>query len=201
MHLASLTKSPSLILFLSHLGGTLTEILVGHILVGIIYALGDISSLSSTLTTLHPILNVVTPDYKPTGRTVVQHNHDQVAFSGLLASGATIAFHVRTGIEKPAPGSSKGFHWIIDGENGTIEVTGDSAFYTLSRPSQVLINGEPWALDSEFEYPKGPLQVSWEEFAKGEEGTYSSFEYAVKVHRVVDAILESARNGVRVSLN
>lgn len=183
------------------LGGSHTELVGGHLIAGLIHALGDISSLSATHTTLYPTLELLTEDHKPTGKTMERGSPDQVAFSGVLASGATVSLQLLTGISASAAGHTPEFYWIVRGETGTIEVTGGSPYYSLAPPTQVLVNGEPWALPDGYNYLTGPIQSAWEEFAKGTEGAYASFEDGLKVHRVADGIIRSARDGVRVEFD
>lgn len=171
----------------------------GHLLSALIGALGPVSSLSSTLTTLYPTLRVVDNNNEPIGKTATRHNPDQVAFTGLLASGATINFQIITGASPTVKGHTP-FRWTVVGEKGTIETTGDSFLFSFS-PFKITVNGEPWEPDYEWNYRTSPIQKGWEEFAKGEEGHYATFEDAVMLYKIVDAINVSGRDGVRVSIN
>lgn len=168
---------------------------------GFLHALGDFSSVSANFARLYPQVEITDDDNKPTGRFIERRTEDQIAVAGTLNSGATVTFHLRTGLSKLKPGRTY-FSWIIDGEEGTIEVRGDSAFYTLDQPHTLIINGEEWKPDETETSIAVPLERAWEEFSKGpEEGKYATFEQAYKLHQLVDAIQRSARDGVRVTLD
>lgn len=144
-------------------------------LTGLVHALGNFSSVSATFERLYPQLEIVTDsDKKPTGKFIERKTEDQIALSGTLKSGATVAFHLRVGLSKTKPGRTY-FSWTIDGEEGTIEVRGNGAFYTLDHPHTILINGEEWKPEEDTTIG-APLGRAWDEFAKGpEEGHYATF--------------------------
>ena len=171
----------------------------GHLVSGLISALGPISSLSSTTTSLYPTLELLDSSGKRTGKTTTRQNPDQIAFTGLLASGATVSFQLTTGVTPAAKGHNP-FRWTVIGEKGTIEATGDSVLYTMS-PSKITVNGEPWEPEAGWNYLTGPIQVGWDEFAKGSEGGYATFEDAIKLHKVIDAVRVSGRDGVRINIS
>jgi predicted dehydrogenase len=124
---------------------------------------------------------------------------DQLAFSGTLDSGAVVSFHFRAGLSAAAPGRVP-FEWIIDGEKGTIKIEGSSSVYHVAHPQTVLINGERWEPQEKLVDFTGNVAAAWAEIAKGDRGDYATFEYAVRVHRVIDAIRRSAREGVKVDI-
>ena len=171
----------------------------GHLISALLGALGPVSSLSSTLTSLYPTLGLLDNDNQPTGKTTTRHNPDQVAFTGLLASGATVNFQIVTGASS-AVKSYAPFRWTVIGENGTVDITGDSLLFTMV-PSKITVNGEPWEPEAEWNYLTSPIERGWEEFAKGDEGKYSSFEDAVKIYKVVEAINTSHRDGARKDID
>ena len=162
--------------------------------------MGDIISVSATFATLWPSSELVDAALKPTGATLTRTSEDQIAFSGTLASGALLSFHVRAGVSTATPGRNPGLVWIIDGEEGTIRVENTTLFWHVLHPKNVLINGEKWVPEQELVDYTGNLQSAWEEFAKGSEGAYFTFEDAVRVHTIVDAVRRSAREGVRVDI-
>ena len=106
---------------------------------------------------------------------------------------------MRGGLSVKKPGRVP-FEWIIDGEEGTIKLESDSSFYHVAHPKNVYINGEKWEPEEKLVDLVGNLASAWEEFSRGEEGNYSTFEDAVRVHTLVDAIRRSAREGVRVNV-
>ena len=175
------------------------DIAGGHLLAGLTYLLGDVTSVSATFATIYPKAELLDGKSQPTGKQISRSTEDQVAFSGTLASSAVFSFHLRSGLSATKPGRVP-FEWIIDGEEGTIKVEGDSPFFHVSHPKNVYINGEKWEPDHELVNVTGNLQSAWEEYAKGAEGQYFTFEDAVKVHTIVEAVRRSAKEGVRVNI-
>lgn len=176
------------------------DIAVGHFLSGFTAVFGDFASVSATLATLFPTAQLVDEQLKPLGETVRRTSEDQVAFTGVLTSGAVVSFHFRAGLSAGTPGRVP-FVWIVDGEKGTVKVEGPSSFYHVVHPETVLVNGERWTTEEELVDYTGNVAAAWQEIAKGSgEGKYATFEDAVRVHKVVDAIRRSAKEGVRVDL-
>ena len=68
------------------------------------------------------------------------------------------------------------------------------------RDKAVLLNGKEVPLD-ETELDKlGNTAKAWYEYAKGEEGKYTTIEDSVTIHRVLDATLKSIKEGRKVIL-
>ena len=121
--------------------------------------------------------------------------------SGVLASGATVTFHLRGGLSKDKSGRVP-FEWLVDGTEGSVEVRSDSLWISMQEPHTVRIKGEPWKPERlESAGLVGILESQWREFAKGDEGEYATFEDGYRVHKLVEAIRRSAREGVRVSID
>ncbi|GJE92404.1 Gfo/Idh/MocA family oxidoreductase [Phanerochaete sordida] len=178
-------------------GASFLDIALGHFLAGFIPLLGDFTSVSATLATLYPEAALVDGAGKPTGATVARTAEDQIAFTGTLASGAVVSFHFRGGLAAAKPGRVP-FEWLIDGEDGTVRVEGPSSFYHIQHPTSVTVCGEPWAPPVKPVDFTGNLAAAWAAIADGEEGAYATFDDAVRVHRVIDAVRRSAREGRRV---
>lgn len=171
----------------------------GHFLTGLVQVLGDIASVSATFATLYPDAEIINDNNEPIGKTQ-RTGEDQIAFSATLKSGAILSFHFRGGLSATKPGRVP-FEWIIDGEEGTIKVESDSSFYHIAHPKNVYIKGEKWEPGETLVDLTGNLGSAWTEIAKGEQGNYTSFGDAVKIHRVIDAIRRSAREGVRINID
>lgn len=168
-------------------------------MVGFTYLLGGITSVSATFANLFPVAEIIDDKLQPIGKKVSRPAEDQVAFNGTLASGAVFSFHLSSGLSSTKPGRVP-FEWIIDGEEGTIKVEGGSPFIHVQHPKNVYINGEKWEPAHELVDVTDNLQSAWEEFSKGPEGLYTTFEDAVKVHTIIDAVRRSATEGVRVNI-
>jgi predicted dehydrogenase len=98
---------------------------------------------------------------------------------------------------KSTPGR-KNFIWEIDGEEGSIRLEGDSAFMNVRDP-KVFLNGEL----VEVQNAPGLVDIlasAWMEYAKGEKGNYTTMEDGVRLHRLIDAIKRSAKEGKTIQL-
>lgn len=172
-----------------------------HMLAAALWALGDFASVSAHFATLNPRREVIDADRKPTGRSVAWPHEEHIAVSGVLASGATATLHVRGGLAKDKPGRVS-FEWLVDGTEGSVEVRSSSPWINMRGPQTVLVKGEPWKPEREESADlAGLLESEWREFAKGDDGEYATFEDGYRLHRVVEAIRRSAREGIRVSID
>jgi predicted dehydrogenase len=172
------------------------EIAAGHQLSIVTYLLGEFASISATMATHYPTAALMDKDRKPTGKTVTVSNPDQIAFTGLFKSGAVSSMIWRGGL-KSTPGR-KNFIWEIDGEEGSIRLEGDSAFMNVRDP-KVFLNGELVEVQNA-PAPADILASAWMEYAKGEKGNYTTMEDAVRLHRLIDAIKRSAKEGKTIQL-
>lgn len=191
---------------------TLLSIIGGHFLTILDHVLGGFSEIVGTGTIRFPTGQYVDEDGKPTGEVSHSTVHDQVAISGVLRGaheGALASVVCRAGI--PCSGEQgrgrRMFQWIIDGEQGSIEIANREsdgqwgAFFTL-KEKDVYLNGEKVELELEAtEFAQlGQAGRAWLEFAKGEEGKYTTMEDAVRLHRAVDAAQTSILEGRRIVL-
>jgi predicted dehydrogenase len=175
------------------------EIGVGHQLSVVTYLLGDFASVSATTATHYPIATILDQQRKPTDKTVAVSAPDQVAFTGIFKSGIISSITWRGGM-KSTPGR-KQFIWEIDGEEGSIRLESDnfaSAFMHIRDP-QLYLNGEPVEVQTTTG-PSDNLAAAWAEYARGEKGDYTTMEDAVRIHRVLDAIKRSAKEGKTIQV-
>lgn len=162
--------------------------------------LGDFASVSATFASLYPEAEIIDNSGKPTGQRVARTNEDQIAFSGTLKSGVVVSFHFRAGLSDAKPGRVP-FVWVIDGEESTIKVEGGSSFYHVLHPKNVFIKGEKWVPEQPLVDFTGNTEAAWGEIAKGKQGDYATFDDAVRVHKVLDAVRRSAHEGIRVNID
>ena len=103
-------------------------------------------------------------------------------------------------IGAPCPFSA-GSKLIIDGDEGVIKLEAEgllSGFFNAMPPSKVILNDEEVALEG---VPfVGNTGKNWEEFAKGDKGEYPTFDDAVDLHKLIDAIWRSSQEGKRIDL-
>jgi predicted dehydrogenase len=170
------------------------------------FVLGEFTDLSAVSDLRRPLITI-----KETGEQIVKTAADQIAVIGTLASGATATVHIR---EAVAGGT--GFLWEINGTDGTLRITADSAvpgIYPLTvagahGPNEPAELAVPTALTR-----KWPALVSLEggpaynvgrayaAFAADiDNGTHTvpDFADAVRRHQVIAAIERSAASGERV---
>jgi predicted dehydrogenase len=187
-------------------GANLLTIAVGHSLDILNFVLGEFTDLSAVSDLRRPLITI-----KETGEQIVKTAADQIAVIGTLASGATATVHIR---EAVAGGT--GFLWEINGTDGTLRITADSAvpgIYPLTvagahGPNEPAELAVPTALTR-----KWPALVSLEggpaynvgrayaAFAADiDNGTHTvpDFADAVRRHQVIAAIERSAASGERV---
>lgn len=95
-------------------GATMLTIPFGHTLDGVCFALGEIDRITATTATRRPAVR-----NRDTGELVPMTAADQVAVTGVLASGAVAVFHYRGGST-----AATNFRWEINGTEGDIVVEG-----------------------------------------------------------------------------
>lgn len=171
---------------------------IGHYLEIFTQILGGFASVTATAATLYPTATLVDSDGKPTGQTLPNSAPDHFAFSGVLQSGAFANVVWRGGLK--ATKGRQHFIWEIDGEEGSIRLSSDSSAFLHITDPQLYVNGELVEVESNGPPVIGNLQAGWEEFAKGSSGTHATLDDAVRLHRLLDAISVSAKEGKRVDL-
>ena len=184
-------------------GATMLSIPVGHTLAAVEEVLGKVQDVSSVLANHWSEVTV-----KDTGKTLPKTAHDQVLVSGTLASGAPIALHYRGGQPRTAPG----LVWEINGTRGDLRIRGPFGHAQLV---QLTLEG---ATDTEalhaIEIPDsyregldlaavpgnvGRLYARMAADLRDGTHTAPTFDDAVSLHRLLEAIEVSAETGKRVS--
>jgi len=187
-------------------GATLLTIPLGHTLAALRDVLGEVAEVSAVMATRRPTAMSI-----DTGEMLPASAPDQVLVSGILASGAPISIHYRGGASR----DGNGLFWEIHGTEGDIRVSGSSghvqmvqlsltggrgaenAFRALEIPASYRTG---WPEDVE----AGNVARLYARMAKDlRNGTRTapSFEDAVGIHRVIDAIERAAESGYRVALS
>lgn len=186
-------------------GATLLDIQGGHFLACFIKALGeDFASVNAVMQTRFPDYQV-TPAFgePPTSdETFKRTSEDNIAIAATLKSGTVASLHFRSGLSTTKPGRTP-FIWLIDGTEGTIKVEdndpGAASFIHIRHPS-LYINGEKVVFDpAPLDFIHN-INAAWEEIAKGGQGEFSTFDDALVVHKVIDAVRTSAKEGRRVDI-
>lgn len=186
-------------------GATMLTIPLGHTLAAVLDVLGEVAQVSALMANRRN--TVVALD---TGETLPTNAPDQVLINGLLASGAPLSIHYRGGLAR-----GTGLAWEINGTRGDIRVTGPSGHTQMIdlsveggrdddrdlRPLQV-----PQSLRSG--WPEDAIagnvaRVYARMAADLHDGTRTAprFEDAVRVHRLIAAVEESAAAGTRIDVD
>lgn len=159
--------------------------------------LGDLDTVSATTTQHYTTVSVLGDGNKPTGKTATPDAPDQIAFTGLLKSGAISSATFRAGL--PASQGRRQFLWEIDGEEGSIRLESDEigSFFINMRSPKLYLNGELVDVP-QVSGPSDNLTSAWEAFAKGD--GYATLEDALRIRRILDAVTQSAQEGRVVRL-
>ena len=180
----------------------------GHALDLLRRVAGDFTELSAILATRLPVAVLA-----GTGERLPIETPDQIAVTGVLASGAVASVHITTGSPKGA-----GYRLEIHGTAGRLVLV--SADDSLVGPQFTLLGSQGDEQLRELPLPQGyaqdlpdvPVTVSnvhrvYTDLARGVRGELPSgsdvvtFATGAEVHRLLDAIETSAETGRRVRLN
>lgn len=184
-------------------GATIISIPFGHFVDSLVYLLGDLTSLSAYKATLRRETVI-----EGTGKTVRATAEDQLIVQGQLESGALVGVHYKGGT---APAGSEGLVWEIEGEEGVITFKAAGVGhvqvrspFTATQPSNAclaqLISPKLYLNGEQVQLPEdklGNIGRLYEAFAKDDKGGYNDWDHAVRVHRIVDAVERSCREGKR----
>jgi predicted dehydrogenase len=184
-------------------GATMLGIGFGHAIDPVLMVTGELRDVVATTAVRHP--------HVPLGRTgqvVRMTADDQIAISGSLPGGAILSAHQRGGTS-----SGPGFSMTIDGTEGTLEAS--AADHPHIAP--LTVRGRhgggrmatlrpPAAYDAFPSLAGTAIHTLAHAYAgirselRGGAGTVPDFTHAVRRHRLLDAISESAATGRRVEL-
>jgi len=184
-------------------GATMLSIPVSHILDALCSVLGEIGMLSATIAQRRKTAQIV-----ENSEILPMTAPDQVLINGVLQSGATFSVHYRGGESR-----ATNLSWEINGTAGDLRVTGASG---LAQMTDLVLEG---ARHDKLEFLDVPSGYRWvppeltgpavnvaqvyAQFAADlRNGTHLSadFDHAVRRHRMIAAIEESAVSGKRVNL-
>lgn len=183
-------------------GATLLTIPLGHALGALTEVLGDVAEVSAVLATRRKTAVVL-----DSGETLPMSAPDQVLVSGVMATGAPISIHYRGGMAR----EGKGFTWEINGTRGDIRITAAFGHPQLLQLSLEGAQGTeasfrhlaiPESTGPAFPKEVGPGNVAraYARMANDlREGTRTAptFDDAVKLHRIINAIEKASQSGRR----
>lgn len=181
-------------------GATMLTIPLGHTLDAVCHCLGEVTEVSATMANRRKtFLNA------ESGETLPMTSQDQVAFSGMLEGGATIAVHYRGGAPR-----GTGLLWEINGTEGDLQVTSFGGHAQIFDLSLAGAKGEqpvlaPMEVPAAYRWSPpgltGPAVNMAQAFVRFEhdlrDGTKTcpDFDDAVVRHRMIAAIERSAVQG------
>lgn len=183
-------------------GANMLTIPLGHTMAAVTDVLGDVASVSAVVKTMRTEATV-----SGTGTTRPMTSPDQVLVSGVLESGAPISIHYRGGMPR-----GTGLLWEINGTKGDLQVTaigGQMQVLDLTVTGATGDDAHPQPLPLPDEYKSGlgldryatNVSAMYEALAPdlaNNTHTAPSFADAEVTHRLIAAIEESSRSGVRV---
>ena len=130
---------------------------------------------------------------------------DQYSVGGVFESGALFSGVWRS-LALGATNTGPTLVWLIDGSKGQLRIQLDSTaagggFPHVQPPPSLFLNGEQIALEKENAEFGGNTGRAWAEYARGNKGSYPTFEDALVVKQHVEAIKESASKGGKVTVS
>ena len=179
-------------------GATMLSIPMGHTLAAIQRVLGPVSSVSGATGTACERVRVT-----GTGEELLQTAADQVSLIGYLQSGAQLSVHYRGGTP---PG--KGLYWEIHGSEGDIVIEaanghsqmmpltismarhGENALVEVTPPAE-LFEGLP---DTPIARNVALMYARMAKVIGGGQAYLPNFDDALKLHQLIDAIAQSAKD-------
>ena len=183
-------------------GANMLTIPVGHTMEAVCHCLGEVSEVSATLTNQRKtFLNAESDE------TLPMTSHDQVAFTGILTSGAALVVHYRGGTPR-----GTGLLWEINGSAGDLQITsfgGHAQMFdlTLKGATGAQQALEPMAVPDKYLWSPAclagpPVNVAqallrFQNDLHDGTRTCPDFEDAVVRHKMIAAIERSAANGTR----
>ena len=185
-------------------GATLLSVIAGHAFSAMQSVLGPVSTINGLLSQRRKTVRIT-----ETGEMIPMRTHDQVLATAEFASGAPLAFHLRGG--SPC---GEGLLWEISGSEGDLRISavmenvpninisplrveagkrGESGYSELKIPSS-------YYSDSEFTPASrnvgGIYRLMVEDIRRGTRSA-PSFDDAVQLHKITDAIEVSSKTGQR----
>ncbi|WP_432990254.1 Gfo/Idh/MocA family protein [Dactylosporangium sp. CA-233914] len=185
------------------LGATMLTIAFGHAIDLVSMTVGELQDVVATTATRRPRVPL-----GRTGQTVPMTAEDQIAVSGTLPNGAILSVHHRGGTA-----SGPGFSLLIDGTEGTLEVTAAGHPHInpitvrgargRARPAELTLpdgyDGHPRLAGTPIHTLAHAYTAIRDDLVHGT-ATAPDFAHAVTRHRLLDAIARSAADGHRVPL-
>ncbi|MES2097044.1 MAG: Gfo/Idh/MocA family oxidoreductase [Pseudomonadota bacterium] len=176
-------------------GATMLTIAVGHALSAVEATLGRIAAVSATLATRRRSVAV-----RETGEQVTLAAPDQILLACTLENGTPLSLHYRGG-----PPREEGLVWNIDGSDGSARITSSSGLLEMAPLTLQVSAGATKAWETRFEPVDRPavdgvrrLYSALADKIRGGQTDVPDFSTALRLHRIIAAIEESAVTERRV---
>lgn len=186
-------------------GATMLTIPLGHTLAAVRDVLGDVTEMSALLDTRVPEVRSADD-----GSVLTMTAPDQIVLNARFENGALLSAHYQGGM----PNGTEGFVWDIHGTEGDIRVT---APFGHSQMAQLSLFGaktgagtlspievpDRFTADAPAERIPGNVARNYARMARDirtGSRTASTFDDAVGLQRLIEAIENAARSGSRVTL-
>jgi len=189
-------------------GANVLTVAVGHCLDTLNYVLGEFADLSAMSELRRRLITI-----EGTGEKVVKTAPDQIALIGTLKSGATASVHIREAVA-----GGIGFLWEINGTDGTLRITADTAYPEIfpltvagargpGEPTELAVPAaltQKWpaltSLEGAPAYNVGRAYAAFAADIANGTHTVPDFADAVRRHELIAAIERSAASGERVKV-
>ena len=186
-------------------GASMLAIPFAHTMAAVSSVLGDVAQLSALLSTRRETTQV-----RETGEVIPMGVPDQILISGELTSGAPISVHYRGDVPR-----GDGFSWVISGTRGTLEITGsggNAQFMALAvsgaQDDHLTLDPLPlpgrYRPDQDVGFLAQNVRAMYRMMSddiRTRGHTAPTFQDAVHLHRLLDAIETSAQSGQRIHVN
>ena len=182
-------------------GANTLTISAGHNIDAVRYVVGDITDLAAVVNTQFPEVTL-----SDSGRTIAQTSPEQIVVSGSLANGAAVSLHVEA-----VPLFPTGVVFEVHGTEGALVATSDLGMNRAFMALRGARRGEPALHDIAVDEQYLPaVGTAWgphinvrtmygrlAEAIRGGAPVDASFDTAVDLHRLLDAIERASATGQR----
>ena len=178
-------------------GATMLTIAVAHALSAVEAALGRLAEVSATIATRRRTVTV-----QETGEPFALSAPDQILLACTLENGMPLSLHYCGGLPR-----GEGLVWQVDGSEGSVRLTGPSGLLEMAPLTVALSSGASRAWNTLVEPINQPavdgvrrLYSALADRIGGGLSDVPDFSSALRLHRIIAAIEQSAAAGMRVAV-
>src|SRR4051794_36866217 len=175
-------------------GTNLLTVSAGHALDTLAAVIGDLEALSATVATRFPRAAVA-----ETGETITVTSPDQVAIAGVARDGVVVAAHVQG-----ASATRPGLVIEVRGTDGLLEIAAVPSLAAAALELRLVTAGQdPVDVSGERDDAIARVRRVYADLAaavRSGRRQGPDFDHAVRLHRLLDAIMESSSEGRRIEI-